>query len=325
MSSSRRIRSRLRWLSSVVLAVAAVVLVGASLAAYEGYPVPFLERWTKGARAAQARAGKVAVPLSALPIAAYTRITRDHLWNARTQQLAITHIDQSQVNPGMLVEFNRIIGRVLDHDKPAGYVFTEDDFLPLGTRPGLVAGIPPGQRAVRVDADRIQGIFGLRAGDRFDLVSTLPMDPKAMSNPGFKGVFAAQMDMQSRLLNVQKQATVRVIVQSGMVVSPVTIRQAPTSSRSLTQGTRVQTRPVQEVVIAVAPSEVALFTEALAVGAEIMAVPRSGHPDDPPDSRTPNLSPRTLFGEGAGLPSSFTVVETISGVRRELAAVPRRP
>ena len=95
-------------------------------------------------------------------------------------------------------------------------------------------------------------------------------------------------------------------------------------------------RPVQEVVIAIDPEEVARLTEAMAVEARISIVPRSGRPDDPADSETPDLYPVSPFtGPGLGASSSihsaapgenapaFAVVETIMGQKRTLTAVPR--
>ena len=322
--SSRRLLGGARWLVFIVLVgVAAVMGLGALLVS-QGIPVPILDRWLSEARLARERIGKTPVPLSAVAIPAYTQLTRDHFWDARNNRLAVAYLDKQQVGDVIITRFDQLIGRVLDHDKPAGYVFTESDLLPPGTRPGLVAGIPPGMRAIRIDAGKIQGVHGLKRGDRFDLVATIPIDAKAVTGPALKGIFAPQLDMQARLSNAQKQATVRVIVQNGTVVSPLTNRLVPVSTRTLTQGQVTQTRPVQEVVIAVSPDEVARFTEALAVGAEITCVPRSGSPDDPPDSFTPNRSPHTPFTEEAGVPSSMSVVETISGTQRALSAVPQR-
>ena len=82
-------------------------------------------------------AGKVPTYVSRAPISAYTQVKKEHLdivYLPRVPEVAIT-------------DAKGIIGRVLSRDKSAGYVFTEGDFLPQGTKPGLVAGIPPGKRA----------------------------------------------------------------------------------------------------------------------------------------------------------------------------------
>ena len=72
-----------------------------------------------------------------------------------------------------------------------------------------------------------------------------------------------------------------------------------------------------------------MLTEAMAVDARLATIPRSGRPDDPLNSKTPDLRPFSPFA-GPGDPrlaandgDRFTVVETIMGQKRALAAVPR--
>jgi Flp pilus assembly protein CpaB len=273
--------------------------------------------------------GKIAVPMSARAIPSYTQVSRSDLFDPKGK-LAVIYLSRAELSPRILTGVHQVIGRVLKDEKPAGYVFTEDDFLPKGTRPGLVAGIPAGKRAMRLEADQVKGLHGLAAGDRFDLVATIPIDPKAVQNSlKTGGVYGGQLTAEATLANVQKQATVRVIVDDGTIVQPPTVRQAPQTSRTLTQGTVVRTRPVQEVVIAVDPDEVAALTEALAVGAQVLCVPRSGRPEDGAASPTAERRPRSPFtgnrdgADSFGLPKSFTVVESISGTKRQLTTVPR--
>ena len=78
-----------------------------------------------------------------------------------------------------------------------------------------------------------------------------------------------------------------------------------------------------------------LLTEAMAVNAKLITIPRSGRPDDPLNSKTPDLRPFSPFttargGGPRGVESrlsdnedNFRVVETISGQKRSLTAVPR--
>ena len=273
-------------------------------------------------------AGLVAVPTPARPIPAYTRVTRDHFWNPATGQLAVVYLPPQAVTKEMLTRLPDVLGRVLNHDKAPGYVFTDADFMPDGTREGLVAGIPAGKRAIRIPADQVDGLFGLNSGDRFDLVATMPID-EGRTGGGqafeFGGVFAEQLALEARLSNWQKQATVQVLAQNGVIVEEMTTRQIPVVQTSVAEGARTRTRPVQEVVIAIDPAEVAQLTEAMAVGAKIWMVPRSGRPDDPMTSRTPELRPVSPFSDDSGSrgEGSYKVVETIMGQRRELTAVPR--
>ncbi len=242
--------------------------------------------------------GMVAVPISAQQIPMYTRVTREHLFDLKTQTLQFLYLRPEQVSPNMIVKLEDILGRVVDHDKPAGYAFTEADFLPKGTHPGMVAGIPPGKRAITLEADKIKGVAGFKAGDHLDIVGTMPLDDKHGSrSPGLVSV-------PSHTPRVTKHAAVLVLVQDGIVVSPVTIRQVPTGSG--------RTKPVQEVVIALDPTEISKLTSALALNEEVTAVARSGRPDDPGvSSITPELPPPRV-----------TVVETLVGNKRQLISFP---
>ena len=282
------------------------------------------------------REGMVAVPTSARTIGAYTKVTRDHVWDRQSGNISVVYVPEDQVTPVMMTNLSNILGRVLKKEKAAGYVFTENDFLPQGARHGLVAGIPPGKRAMRVKADNVEGLFGLQRGDRFDLVATLPIDVRnAEKALKLGGPFGSQLSLNAELSNWHEQATVRILVQNGVLVEPMITRQVPVYVSSLTQGAITRKRPVQEIVIAVDPEEVALLTEALAVGANISCVPRSGHPDDPVNSRTPESQPWSPFSAmtGGGTPNqkngnsggydSLTTVETLyGGSGRNIIAVP---
>jgi hypothetical protein len=316
--------------SAGTIALGAIALVGVAFTSIWWFGLLDLSRFR--GPAVRSTRGLVAVPAPARAIPAYTKVTRDHFWDPTKNEMALLYLPPAAVTKDMLVNLGDILGRVLDHDKPAGYVFTAGDFLPRGTREGIVAGIPAGKRAIRVPADKVEGLYGLRVGDRFDLVATLAIDGARGASPtqafNFGGIYGPQLALQARLSNWQKQATVRVMAQNGVVVEPMTTRQVPVFNTSLTQGGITRMRPVQEIVIAIDPGEVAPLTEAMAVDAKISCIPRSGRPDDPANSRTPGLRPTSPFsGPGtAGLGTQsgdpFTVVETIMGPKRELTAVP---
>lgn len=285
----------------------------------------------EGPKKAVRPAGTVLIPISTKDIRAFTKVTREHLWSGSAARWGTVPMREESLSDQIIVDRKQILGRVLAKDKPAGYIFTEADFLPRGTQPGVVAGIPVGKRGLRVEASQIAGLFGLRVGDRFDLLSTVPVEAGgsgSSGSSGFGGLYGKQMELESRYSG-GRQARVRVLAQNAIVVSPVSTRRAPTTSTSLTQGVRTVTKPVQEVVIAVAPEEVAPLMEALAVSAKLNCVPRSGRPGDAMDSVTPDLVPRSpFFGpvsnrDGAEEDSSrFRFVETVRGSFRELIAVP---
>lgn len=279
--------------------------------------------------------GQVAVLMAARDISAHARVAREDLWDARFGRPALTIRSKEFVaQSGAITDITKIVGRVLARDKRPGFVFTERDFLPEGTRPGIVAGIPAGKRALRLEAEKIGGLVGLNPGDRFDVVATQPVDPQAAGAPGaldLGGAYGALLSQQLALQNQtlrRQQAIVRVVVQSGVVVSPLETRNVPVSSSSLTSGLRTTPRPVQEMVIAISPDEVAPLTESIAVGAQLTCLPRSGLPDDPKDSVTPGSVPDVHLPGGAaggGRLPPLAVVDRIQGEERDLQAVPASP
>lgn len=270
-------------------------------------------------------AGLIAVPTAAVPIPAHTRIRRDHLWDRANGRIAVVYLPPRAVTKEMLQNITQVIGRVLDADKQPGYVFTDADFLPRGTREGLVAGIPAGKRAIRVSVDRVEGLYGLNAGDRFDIVATLPIDANGGGRSlNLGGPYGQEIALEAELSNWDKQATVRVIVQNAVIVEPLAARGAPVA-QTTAPGAAARARAIQEAVIAVNPNEVALLTEAMAVEAKLSSIPRSGRPDDPINSRTPDLRPFSPFAVPgrANQTNAFSTVETIMGPKRAMTAVPR--
>lgn len=265
-----------------------------------------------------AKEGKVQVLMSGINIPAYTKVTRDHLVNPQTKEAASFYLAKEQVPPGVILELAEIAGRVMKHDKPAGFFFTEDDFLPKGTRPGMTAGIPAGKRSITLEASKIQGVSGLKAGDRFDVVSSLAVDAKKPDNaPAAKLLGQAAARAAPAAGKPEKEARLRVVIDNGAVVMPVYLRAIPTTSHSLTSGVQNSAKPVQEIVLAIEPAEVVKLAEAIALGAELTAVARSGLPSDDPGTQITIEVPKP-----APPPPPPPVIEVIRGKRRESVAVP---
>ena len=310
-------------------------------------PLAFVNQWFgTEARAAEPSnnedkgppPGKVRVLVSGRPIAAYAKVTRDDLWNAASGYWAHADVDKSLVEEGgVLVDVKDIAGRIMAHEKRPGYAFTESDFLPEGTRPGLAGGVPAGKRALRLDVEKVHGIVGLQPGDRFDMVAAQALEQGGPNTTAqsFAGVYSEQMRRKTEL-GTYRRAKVQVLVQNGVVVSPLQTRAVPVTSTTLTSGQTTRTIPVQEMIIALDPEEVAPFLEALSVEADITCLARSGRPDDPLDSMTPSSDPTNHWwnwspGFGAvpgtqdgGSGDDFTIIESIVDGERKLVPVPRR-
>lgn len=246
--------------------------------------------------------GTVPIPVAPAPLAAHTELQLDHLLEPGSGALAVVHLPADSILAETITDPEHLIGRVLARDKQPGRVFRESDFLPPGTRPGLVAGIPAGKRALRIDARKVNGIVGLRRGDRFDLVSTRRASPA--SSGGIQPVYGNAL---------ASGASVRLVVENGAVVEPLSQRTLP--------GAAGGASVVQEIVIAVAPAEVGALSEALELASRIDCVPRSGRPEAADeDADSEDASSGSAFRW-----SGEAVVETIEGDRRSLRAVPQAP
>jgi hypothetical protein len=261
-------------------------------------------------------AGFVAVPKSFRKIPAFSQVMAEDILDPRTMEVAVFHVPEEEAkHRGVLIKLEDIVGRVTSHDKPAGYAFSESDFFPKNTRPGPSGGIPPGKRGMRLEASKVRGIHGFRAGDLFDIVATSLVNMTPLS-PAI--IVGSRATPPAPLGQANKAASVHVVVQNGIIIAPVTVREEPVGPGTSLIGDShaPKTKPVEEVLIAVDPSEVAPLAEALATGAELQCVPRSGWPDDPKDLKTPGLEPASAKDAGA-------TIETIGGNSRDVKRVPK--
>lgn len=287
------------------------------------FPVDYRTLFSKPQR----QADLVPLLVSARPIKRYADVVREDLYDTQNKDLSYMWLPKQAIPPSAIRDISMVLGRVMKQDKPAGYAFTEDDFYPRGTRVGAVAGIPVGKRSLRLSADLIYGLHGLMPGDRFDLVATKQIDVNNVSNwQSMSGPAASQLTLQAQLQNLLKQASVDVVAQNAIVIEPVQYREKLEKSSSLMQGTTEKRIQVQEVVVAVAPEEVARVMQALATGAIMTCVPRSGQPGDNMESVTPGLRPENPLGSvsGAGRPpQGWTVVESFNGVDQGFVMTPK--
>ncbi len=300
-------RRRSLW-RSVLLAIAAIVIGGAgTVGALAAFKVIDLSRlWgTK----LDHPAGYVGIPLSARSIPAYTEVTRDYLLNPKTGELVVKWVAPNDVPKGIITDLSKILKRVTARDKPAVYYFLESDFLPEGTRPGPAGGTPLGKRAITLDATKLKGVHELKEGDIVDLLASVAVDMPGAGHSN-SGRMGTNLVASPDALLLPKRGFVNVLVHDGVVVSPVKIRNMPTTVSSLTQGATTRTVPVQEIVLAVAPEEVRLVAEAIDLKYEIICAVHSGRPTSGPSSEVGPSAGRTSQG----------VMSQVSG-----KAIPGRP
>jgi len=239
-----------------------------------GVDMKFWEKKPAPAAADRSLEGLVPVPVAGQPIPAYSKVNRDHLADPATKGLAVLNMHPNDIPKEAIRDLSKILGRVLKNDKKPGYVFTERDFYPPGTQAGITAGIPPGKRSFVFEAEKVYGMASLRQGDHFDIISALVEEKRPGNSPLFAPGGATP----------PKRARVRPLVQSGVVLTPATIRQVPVTTTALAPGAQPKSKPVQEITIAVDPDEVGPLAESLALHATLTCVARSGQPSDLPDT-----------------------------------------
>jgi Flp pilus assembly protein CpaB len=288
-----------RIIGGTAVGVAVILATVGTLWATGTIDLPFFKKTEARAPAPPSYDGMVLVPVSAKTIPAYTRVTRDYLIDLKTARLKFVPLAPAQVSSTMLVDLSKIVGRVTSHDKPAGYAFTESDFLPKGSREGLVGGIPPGKRALDIEVDKIKGIQALRAGDHFDLVSSLALDSK---NKMGRSPLLVPVGLPPQTL---KKVAVDLLVQDGIVVSPVTTRKIDTGPPSPRTGI-APSKVVHEVVIAVGPDEMDGVMESLALKADLTCFARSGRPEDPSATAGKDLVPVPVSAQPVAAYSELT-------------------
>lgn len=250
-------------------------------------------------------AGMIGVPVAALELPAYTEIQLEHLLDPSTGQLAAVVLPEASILDSTIVDPKALVGRVLARRKAASRVFHEADFLPVGTRPGLVAGIPEGKRALRIDAGKVSGIVGLQQGDRFDLVATERATGAGSRVESIYGTSGAGANGAS--------ARARTIAENAAVVTALSARALPTPGR----GEQI----VQEMVIALGPDEVPLVTEALALAHRIDCIPRSGLPSAP-GNEAASTAEGAPNASRLRRPGDAPIIDLIEGDRRSLQRLP---
>jgi len=194
------------------------------------------------------------------------------------QEVPLPNVDEVG---GAMLRLGGIIGRVLDREKSANFGFTASNFLPEGTRPGTAGGVPNGMKAYTLEASQLKGVYGLKIGDKIDLLASVPV---SKLSPG--GALAEKSGLPPGLnakrsgRDADEQFESRLIASDSQVIAPVYRRTQAGTTNSLVDGARAVATPIEEVVLAVHEEDVPALTEVLALGISMMAVAHSGRPVD---------------------------------------------
>lgn len=228
------------------------------------------------------REGMVAIPRTMRAAKAYQKLRREDIVDLARGDDSYLWVDKATLerNPDWIRSPSDVIGRVLARDKEPGYVFQEKDFLPKGTREGVVAGIPPGKRAMVVQAEKIHGLSLLSRGDAFDLFATLPVKAKGDSIPEIS-LLASEEDTltggtrtpESRAASIQSRLGVKLLVKGAVLVDAL---DRPSAARNA----RANAPAAKDITIALAPEEVISLTHALSLEYSVFCAALSGQPGD---------------------------------------------
>ncbi|HWL07578.1 MAG TPA: hypothetical protein VNQ76_04175 [Planctomicrobium sp.] len=266
---ARRPRSSGSLLATVSV-VLAVVFLGGTATYGTLFAMGYLQPAGK-----PSRAGLFPLPKAVRPIKAFTQIRREDVYDLKLGDDSYFWLPKQQVeaHPEWFRTVDDVVGRVMARDKEKDYLFSEKDFLPNGTRPGIAGGIPAGKRAMVVAADKIEGLTSLKRGDRFDLYASQTAKTESGRTPlatdfsesdsltgGLKSPGATALELQKRL-------GIRLLVRDGALVE---ITQVPPTGRG---------GPKQNVTLAVAPEEVISLTHALGGNYSVFCAFRSGQPE----------------------------------------------
>ena len=175
-------------------------------------------------------------------------------------------VPQSQVTElgGALMNINSIIGRVVRKDKRAGLAFKDDTFFPQGTPEGIAGATPPGMRAVTLDATKLTGVHALNAGDRIDLMASVPTGEVGAFNSNYNSRLpGAALVAPASKADAKSGTEPLLLAENAVVLKPVYVRNQASTTSSLTQGKRIQNEPKYEVAIAVSPDDVIPLQSAL--------------------------------------------------------------
>ena len=194
--------------------------------------------------------GWVALTKSYRPIPAYTEVTREYLLDPKTGDRVKQWVPPNDVVEGpvkgvigkgllkgVVFDPTRIIGRVTAREIRANSVFQESDFLPVGTRPGVVGGTPLGKRAYVFNTSSLDGcVYQVKEGDHVDLLVSVPVDMPGASHSNSGPAGANVIASPDALLRPKRTLEIP-LVQDGVVVSPVTARITQITNSSVMNGT----------------------------------------------------------------------------------------
>jgi hypothetical protein len=209
-------------------------------------------------------AGKVAVVTSPRRMPAFTQLDPAMFINPTTGDFNVAWVTEKVAkDSGMFRNPAELRGRVLKRDKSPNLSFSEADLYPKGTLPSPTAGIETGYRGIYLSTKDVPGLFGLNRFDRLDLIAVINL--KATGSADEPGIVYSAEAREALQSEKQWRTERRTVAQNAKIIEPV-----PDNAK--------RTGPPSECFVAIREEEVADVTDAIAKGAKIMVLARSGLP-----------------------------------------------
>jgi hypothetical protein len=225
------------------------------------------------------REGMVRVPRSLLPLKAFEEVGRESYYDLKLGDDSYFWLDKADVeaNPDWVTKVDQIKGRVMAHDKDKDFVFKKSDFLPEGSRTGIIAGVSEGKQGFFLDVKEIPGLRFLKQGDRFDLIASIP---KASQDSTTEyGLLMGGIKVKGN--KPMPTNGIRLLVKGGSMIALTTDRSMTTQGglelNSVDgSGKSSLSQKDERVAIAIDPAEAIPLTQALGDQLKIHMVAQSG-------------------------------------------------
>ena len=162
------------------------------------------------------RDGLVPVITTATTVDAYGALTDESLIDSATGQLHFYYFPPQRVPEHWLTEPTAVYGRVVSRTLRRGSPITEADLLPLGTKPGISAGVPPGMVAMAIQVSKLSGFGDLVQGDRFAIHAKVPESTSKPVNSSWAMVQGGTLSSETQRLERMLSSGIREVVPTAI-------------------------------------------------------------------------------------------------------------
>lgn len=264
------------------------------------------------------REGKVAIPRTLFALKAFEKVRREDVFDRELDDESFFWLPKSTVekNPEWVTSLDQIINRVMARDKGKDFVFKKSDFLPEGSRTGIIAGVPAGKQGFFLDVEKIPGLRFLKQGDRFDLIASLPKESND-SNTEYGLLMGGIKVRGGKPIPING---IRLLAKGAQMIALTTDRSMTTQGglelSSTDSNGRVSSRQRDErVAIAIDPEEAIPLTQALGDQLKIHMVAQSGQADT-------QASPEINLKELVSFPANAIEIKAFEKIKASHLAEP---